>query len=116
MSEIAAVQKQLKIKCGVVRRYENEDKLYHGEVKDLQRKLDQLTMDGVGEEEWDVKNTKRMIEESNKMILDVKQKLVKAIGELRDVMKLVEEKPGVVDTEEFRNAEGILKKKEEEEA
>jgi len=27
----------------------------------------------------------------------------------------VEEKPGVVDTEEFRNAEGILKKKEEEE-
>jgi len=28
----------------------------------------------------------------------------------------VEEKPGVVDTEEFRNAEGILKKKEEEEA
>lgn len=27
-----------------------------------------------------------MIEESNKMILDVKQKLVKAIGELRDVM------------------------------
>lgn len=27
-----------------------------------------------------------MIEESNKMILDVKQKLVKAVGELRDVM------------------------------
>ena len=27
----------------------------------------------------------------------------------------MEEKPGVVDTEEFRNAEGILKKKEEEE-
>ena len=27
----------------------------------------------------------------------------------------MEEKPGVVDTEEFRNAEGILKKKKEEE-
>ncbi|KAF5352444.1 hypothetical protein D9756_005844 [Leucocoprinus leucothites] len=112
MSEIATIQKQLKIKSGSAQRYEKEVGLYQKEVHDLQKKLDKFVSDGADSEDWDIKNTKRMMEESNKMILDTKTRLGKVNGELSDLVKQVEGKPGVADTEEFKNAQQILKKAE----
>ncbi|EKM84006.1 hypothetical protein AGABI1DRAFT_88809 [Agaricus bisporus var. burnettii JB137-S8] len=106
MAELATIQKQLKIKAGVVQRYNKEMTLYRKEVVDLGGKLTRLVADGT--EEWDVKNMKRMIEESEKMILDTETKLDKAKGELKDLVKRVEGTPGVAASDEFVKAQGIV--------
>ncbi|KAJ3571572.1 hypothetical protein NP233_g3669 [Leucocoprinus birnbaumii] len=105
MSEIAAIKKQLKIKSSVVQRYEKEIKYYQQEAGDLQQKLDKFISEQA--EEWDLKNTTRMIEESKKMIVDTETRLGKASGELSDLIGQVKGKPDVADTEEFKKAADI---------
>ncbi|KAF8496241.1 hypothetical protein F5888DRAFT_418187 [Russula emetica] len=62
MSDSAATRKQLKIKSGVVKRYQKELALYRAEVADGQRKLQTFTTtastngEGGGRESWDVRN------------------------------------------------------------
>ncbi|KXN88906.1 Tubulin-specific chaperone A [Leucoagaricus sp. SymC.cos] len=107
MSELASIQKQLKIKSGSVKRYTKEAILYQKEVDQLKEKLDKF-LPGKAEE-WEMKNIRRMIEESEKMVLDTATRLSKAAGELGDLVKQVEGKAGVADTEEFANALELAK-------
>ncbi|KAF9451382.1 tubulin binding cofactor A [Macrolepiota fuliginosa MF-IS2] len=106
MSEIAAIQKQLRIKSGVVRRYEKETLLYRNEVEALGKKLDKFIAEKA--EDWDIKNTKRMIEESEKMIIDTKNRMDKATGELKDLVEQVKDRSELAGSEELGNAQQLI--------
>ncbi|KAF8203982.1 tubulin binding cofactor A [Pholiota molesta] len=82
MSDIAAVRRQLKIKSGVVQRLGKETKLYAKETTQLVTKKDKLVADGA--DEWDIKNATKMVEESDKMIIDTKTRLDKATSAKED--------------------------------
>jgi len=106
MSEIPAIQKQLKIKSGTVQRYEKELSFYRKEVEDLGKKLDKFIAQNA--EEWDIKNTNKMIDESKKMVVDTEKKLEKATGDLKDLVQQVKDKPALAETEELKKALQIV--------
>jgi len=106
MSEFDKQRKQLTIKTGAARRLLKENGLYRKEIEDNKRKLDKLRADGA--ESWDIKNATRLIEESEKMVVDTSTRLGRAVGELRDLVVLVKKIPEIVDTEEYSKAEQVL--------
>ncbi|KAJ3721920.1 tubulin binding cofactor A-domain-containing protein [Lentinula raphanica] len=106
MSEIAALKRQLKIKSGAAKRLLKENGLYRKETEDLQRKHDKMIADGA--EEWDLKNAKRLVEESNKMVTDTSDRMGRAVGELRDVVIKARAEPSLAEDEDFVSAEAIL--------
>jgi len=104
MSDIPAVQRQLKIKSGAVQRLAKETKLYRKETGQLETKLGKLVVDGA--EEWDIKNATKMVAESQKMILDTTTRLGKAVDDLQALIKSAKEESGfAADDEELLKAE-----------
>ncbi|KAJ4002171.1 hypothetical protein F5050DRAFT_1707610 [Lentinula boryana] len=83
-----------------------ENGLYRKETEDLQRKHDKMIADGA--EEWDLKNAKRLVEESNKMVTDTNVRMGRAVGELRDVVIKARTEPLFAEDEDFMSAEAIL--------
>ncbi|KAF9531857.1 hypothetical protein CPB83DRAFT_760772 [Crepidotus variabilis] len=81
MSDVAAVRRQLKIKTGAAGRLYKETSLYRKEVLQLEAKRTKLLQDGA--EDWDVKNAGKMMDESNKLVLDTEERLNKAKEELQ---------------------------------
>ncbi|PPR01939.1 hypothetical protein CVT24_001278 [Panaeolus cyanescens] len=108
MSDAIALRRQLKIKTGVANRLGKEVGVYRKEVAQLEEKRDQLIKDGHPEDEWDVKNTTRMKQESEKMIHDTASRLEAAIEDLRTLIENAK-KAGLNEDEELRNAEEALK-------
>jgi len=106
--DITAIKRQLKIKAGVVIRLTKEHTLYRKEAEDQQRKLDKFIADGA--EDWDIKNGKRMMEESNKMIQDSNTRLGKAVGDLRDLVVEAKKNTALAEAEELFKAEEELEK------
>ncbi|KDR85640.1 hypothetical protein GALMADRAFT_234632 [Galerina marginata CBS 339.88] len=98
MSDIPAVKRQLKIKSGVVQRLAKETKLYRKETGQLETKLEKLVADAA--DEWDVKNARKMVDESNKMILDCTTRLGKAVEDLQALIKSAKEETGLAATDE----------------
>ncbi|PIL31525.1 hypothetical protein GSI_06227 [Ganoderma sinense ZZ0214-1] len=88
MADAVALRKQLKIKSGAALRLYKEHKLYQDEEVELKRRLDKHIADNA--EEWDIKNTRRMLEESQKMIADSSQRLGKTAQELRELVVSLE--------------------------
>ncbi|KAF9075012.1 tubulin binding cofactor A-domain-containing protein [Rhodocollybia butyracea] len=106
MSEIAALKRQLKIKSGAAKRLLKENGIYTKETGDLQRKLDKMIDDGA--EEWDLKNAKRLVEESTRMIADTRDRMGRAVGELKDVVIKAKTEPTLAEDPDFLSAEEIL--------
>ncbi|KAF8640389.1 hypothetical protein AX17_000059 [Amanita inopinata Kibby_2008] len=102
-----AIHRQLKIKVGAVKRLSKEHNLYKKETLEQKNKLDRLVKDGA--EGWDVKNATRMLEESNKMIVDTGMRLGKTTEELQDLIESAKQNPGLSGSEELLNAEQILR-------
>ncbi|KAF8204354.1 tubulin binding cofactor A-domain-containing protein [Mycena galopus ATCC 62051] len=106
MSDIAAVRRQLKIKSGATNRLKKEHELYQKELVDQKIKTDKLVADGA--DEWAIKNSGKMTDESEKMIKDSAARLGKAYGELKDLVESAKKNPALTQDEEFLKAAGIL--------
>ncbi|KAJ6520294.1 tubulin binding cofactor A-domain-containing protein [Mycena sanguinolenta] len=106
MSDTAALRRQLKIKSGVTNRLKKELELYQKELVDQKIKTDKLI--AAGAEEWDIKNSGKMTDESEKMIKDATERLAQAYHELRQLVVSAKENPDLAQDEDFLKAEGIL--------
>ncbi|KAH9929691.1 tubulin binding cofactor A-domain-containing protein [Fomitopsis serialis] len=91
MSDVAALRRQLKIKTGSAKRLYKEHKSYQKEEEDLTRKLNKFIADNA--EDWDIKNTRRMLEESQRMIHDTSNRLGTTVQDLREVTVAAEKVP-----------------------
>jgi len=106
MSDQAAKLRQLKIKTGVVKRVLKDHNSYKNEATEQKIKADKLVADGA--EEWHQKNGQKMLVESQKMLDDASERLGKAVGELRDLVVAVRGDASVNESDEFKEAEGVL--------
>jgi len=110
MSDIPAIRRSLKIKTGVVRRLAKERGLYQKETEAQMIKLDKTV--AAGEEledwEWKQKNEKKLLEESNKMVIDVAERLGKATIELRNVVVEAKKEEELIGSTELTEAEEVL--------
>ncbi|KAI0734361.1 tubulin binding cofactor A-domain-containing protein [Fomitopsis betulina] len=95
MSDPATLRRQLKIKTGSAKRLFKEHKSYQKEEEELTRKLDKVLAGDEQEDdhEWKIKNTRRMLEESQKLIQDTAKRLGTAVQDLRDVTVAAEKVP-----------------------
>ncbi|KAF9817766.1 hypothetical protein IEO21_03225 [Rhodonia placenta] len=103
MSDTATVRRQLKIKAGVCKRLYKEHKLYQKEEEDQKRKLDKFIADAA--EDWDIKNARRMLEESQKMITDTANRLGGAVQDLRELLVAGEKDPALKNDEVLMQAQ-----------
>ncbi|KAI0081121.1 tubulin binding cofactor A [Panus rudis PR-1116 ss-1] len=104
MSEKAEIQRKIKIKTGSVKRLHKEHLSYQKEEEDLKRKLEKFLADGA--EDWDIKNTRKMMEESAKMSKDTANRLGSAVQDLRELIV------GLDQNEEWADDENLVKAKE----
>ncbi|KAF8899171.1 tubulin binding cofactor A-domain-containing protein [Infundibulicybe gibba] len=107
MSDATAISKQLRIKSGVAERVFKEHKTYLKEAEDQQRKLDKFIADGA--EEWDIKNATRMMEESNKMIVDSTSRMAKALDDLQQLVTSSTDNKALADDANLLKARDVLK-------
>ncbi|KAN0115892.1 hypothetical protein V8E52_006432 [Russula decolorans] len=113
MSDSAATRKQLKIKAGVVKRYQKDLALYRAEVVENQRKLQSFpattSTDGEGGGgSWDVRNAASLVRESENMVRDTATRLERAAGELGDLIQSAKRNTELEQDPELRDAEAIL--------
>ncbi|KAH7886188.1 tubulin binding cofactor A [Phlebopus sp. FC_14] len=101
-----AVHRQLKIKVSSAKRLLKEYVLYGKEAEEQKRKLDKLIAENA--EEWDIKNARRILEESQRMIKDSDVRLGNAVQELRALVVSVKNKPEFAEDEELIKAEEAL--------
>ncbi|KAG2076799.1 tubulin binding cofactor A [Suillus decipiens] len=106
MSDKPAVHRQLKIKSGVTKRLLKEHILYAKEAEEQQRTLDKLIANNT--EEWDVKNARRVLEESHRMIKDSDNRLGKAVQDLRELVLTVKSRTEFAEDVELLHAEEAL--------
>ncbi|KAI0639860.1 tubulin binding cofactor A [Trametes polyzona] len=106
MSDTATLRKQLKIKAGSAKRLYKEHRLYQKEEEDLKRKLDKYVAEGA--EDWDIKNTRRMLEESGKMIKDSAERLGGVMQELRELVLAAEQDSSLAEDEDLMKAREAL--------
>lgn len=104
------MRRQLKIKSGVVSRLDRELASYQKEAEGQQRKLDKLKADGTNDDdwEWNLKNGTRMMEESNKMIIDSVTRLQQAVTDLKTLVISASKEDELAENEEFLKAKEIL--------
>ncbi|TFK77528.1 tubulin binding cofactor A [Pluteus cervinus] len=108
--QIRILKRELKIKSGAAKRLAKEHKLYKKEAGDQQRKLDKLVADNADNvEEWDIKNARKMLDESNRMITDSATRLGKAAEELQSTVDSAKKHLELAEAEELLNADEILK-------
>jgi len=90
----------------VVKRLSKERTLYAKENQDQKLKVDGLVASNG--DEWDIKNGKRMLEESEKMILDTNKRLGAAVQDLRELIVQSKDDPELAGTQEFLDAQGEM--------
>jgi len=80
--------------------------MYKDEVVAQKLKLDKLIADGA--EEWDIKNGKKMLAESEKMVEDSQARLGKSTGDLRILVIGAKTEAALAEDEDFLEAEAAL--------
>ncbi|KZS91668.1 tubulin binding cofactor A [Sistotremastrum niveocremeum HHB9708] len=108
MSDSTSLKRQLKIKTGVVSRLMREHQMYRTETEDLKRRTDKLVAEAG--DEWHIKNSRNMVEESKKMIVDTQERLGSAVADLRELYVSLrsDSSDGINESDELRQAEGVL--------
>jgi tubulin-specific chaperone A len=99
--------RQLTIQSGAAKRLFKEHKHYEDEAVQQKIKVDSLVAQ-YGEDEWEVKNGRRMLEESNKMITDSSERLGKAAEDLRNLITAAMKEPDVADSTQLAQAKEVL--------
>ncbi|CAG8636618.1 4288_t:CDS:2 [Paraglomus occultum] len=94
----------LKHKIDIVKRLHADSKYYEIELQNQQRRIDKYIEEN--RDEYDIKKQKEVLEETQKMIPDCKNRLQKACQELQDYMDM---NPALKGTAEYTTAENILK-------
>ncbi|CAL1694220.1 unnamed protein product [Somion occarium] len=106
MSDKTTIHRQLRIKTGTAKRLFKEHLSYQKEEEQLKRKLDKFIADGA--EDWDIKNTRNMMEESNKLVKDTSKRLGGAVQDLRELLVGTEKDPELASDEEVLKAKEVL--------
>ncbi|OJT08485.1 Tubulin-specific chaperone A [Trametes pubescens] len=106
MSDAATIRKQLRIKSGSAKRLFKEHRLYQKEEEELKRKLDKHIAENA--DNWDIGNTRRMMEESGKMIVDSSERLGVVAQALRELVIAAEKDPALAEDEELAKAREVL--------
>ncbi|KAF8312223.1 tubulin binding cofactor A [Clavulina sp. PMI_390] len=110
MSTVATIKRQLKIKTGSVVRLSKDQKMYTTEAEELRVKIDTLVAENA--EEWDVKNARKMLDESLRMIANSQGKLGSFVGELKDLVEEAEKEPELAGDSDLVAAQNALKNSE----
>ncbi|KAL4251550.1 Tubulin-specific chaperone A [Abortiporus biennis] len=105
MSDATSLHRLLKIKAGAAKRLMKENRLYQKEEESLKQKLDKFIADGA--ENWDIKNTRNMMEESHRLVEDTAKRLGGATQDLREAI-VASQKVLPSDDVELATANGIL--------
>ncbi|CAG8661284.1 3978_t:CDS:2, partial [Acaulospora colombiana] len=82
-----------------------EEKTYHLEVENQKKRIEKITADGA--DSYDIAKQNEVLEESQSMIHEVKNKLKEAYRELQDLVN--NQDPSWAGTDELKQAEDILK-------
>ncbi|GAA6024568.1 hypothetical protein JCM10207_008655 [Rhodosporidiobolus poonsookiae] len=97
--------RQLSIKTGVVTRLVKEVQSYKDESETTKAKAD--AMEAAGEDEYEVRQQRRVAADSLQMIPDSEKRLAKAIAELEDLVASSEEE--LNGTQEYAKAKEALR-------
>ncbi|GAA5996778.1 hypothetical protein JCM5350_007785 [Sporobolomyces pararoseus] len=97
--------RQLSIKTGVVNRLVKEVASYKSEAEQTKATADKMEADG--EDEYEVKQARKVHADSLQMIPDSEKRLAKAVEELEELVASAED--DVTETEEYKKAESALK-------
>ncbi|KNZ45940.1 tubulin binding cofactor A [Puccinia sorghi] len=95
----------LKIKTGVVERLMKEEESYKREYETQVKRIERVRQE-TPEDDWNIRKQKEVLDETVKMIPDVKQRLSKAIEELKDLVSAHETE--LAGTEELAKAQQVL--------
>ncbi|PLW08837.1 hypothetical protein PCANC_00230 [Puccinia coronata f. sp. avenae] len=95
----------LKIKTGVVERLIKEEDSYRKEYDNQLKRIDKVQKD-TPEDDWNIRKQKEVLDETVKMIPDVKQRLSRAVEELKDLVSAHEAE--LAGTQELAKAEQVL--------
>ncbi|ORX78943.1 tubulin-specific chaperone A-like protein [Basidiobolus meristosporus CBS 931.73] len=104
---MSTIQRHLEIKTGVVKRIYKEGLYYIKEKDQQQAKIDKMVENG--EDEYDIKKQREVLDETLRMIPDGKKRLAAAYQELQTLVLQNAEEPSVNATKEFKNASELLK-------
>ncbi|KIY46293.1 tubulin binding cofactor A [Fistulina hepatica ATCC 64428] len=111
MSEESQFRRQLKIKSGAALRLVKEYQLYKREEVDQKAKVDKMVAENA--DGWDVRAATRILEESQKMITNSASRYEAAIGDLKDLVALANEKYGLtMEDADVAAAEQTIKRSE----
>ncbi|BGP19691.1 hypothetical protein JCM10213_001868 [Rhodosporidiobolus nylandii] len=97
--------RQLSIKTGVVQRLVKEVQSYKEESAQTAQKADE--MEQRGEDEYEVRQQRRVAADSAQMIPDSEKRLAKAVAELEDLVASAEEE--LNGTQEYQKAKDALR-------
>ncbi|EFP79089.1 hypothetical protein PGT21_017640 [Puccinia graminis f. sp. tritici] len=95
----------LKIKTGVVERLIKEEDSYKKEYDNQLKRIEKVKQE-TPDDDWNIRKQKEVLDETIKMIPDVKQRLSKAIEELADLVSAHE--TDLAGTEELSKAQQVL--------
>ncbi|TFL06147.1 tubulin binding cofactor A [Pterulicium gracile] len=104
---MSPTQRQLVIKSGSAKRLHKEHIDYQDELGVAKAKVDELVAKH-GEDEWEVKNARRMLDESHRMIPDSEERLAKATEELRNLVTAAMKDPELSQSTQFAEAKKAL--------
>ncbi|KAI5478063.1 tubulin-specific chaperone A [Pseudohyphozyma bogoriensis] len=96
--------RQLTIKTGVVTRLVKEVASYRAEAKMLLGRVEKMEADG--EDEYEVRQQRRVLADSEMMIPDSEKRLEKAVRELRELVE--SSQPELGESEEWAKASKAL--------
>ncbi|GAA5846262.1 hypothetical protein JCM5353_005386 [Sporobolomyces roseus] len=102
---MSSTTRQLSIKTGVVNRLVKEVASYQNEAEQTKQTADQ--MEANGEDEYEVRQARKVHADSLQMIPDSEKRLAKAVDDLEELVASAED--DVKSTEEFQKAEQALK-------
>ncbi|KAF8335053.1 tubulin binding cofactor A-domain-containing protein [Cantharellus anzutake] len=88
MSLAATLKQGLKIKTGSLKRLSKEHKSYAQEVIDHKAKLDKSIKENG--EEWDIKNARNLVIESEKMTAHVQKAVLRTYNELKEAVEVAD--------------------------
>ncbi|KAH8925561.1 tubulin binding cofactor A [Atractiella rhizophila] len=99
-------ERDLKIKTSVVRRQVmiKEVASYQKEAEGEKKRLEQFIAEG--KDEYQIKQQKKVLQQSEDMIPDSQQRMSKAVNELRDLVSRYKEE--LHDSQAYKDAEGAL--------
>jgi len=107
---LQALQRQLRIKSGVVNRLLKEHNLYIQEEEAQRWKVEKLKADGA--DGADIRQAETVLNEAKRMVPDARGRLGKAVEDLKDFMIQAQATPKITEDLEYAKAKEALEQAE----